>query len=251
MAYSGIPVLKFFGSLEPHNLTNETIRKYISIREGEGRHIGTIWTELNHLKMTTNWATREGIIKDAPAFSLPSRSAPRVDYLTKDQVRALLAATDTPHVRLFTILACSTGARNRALLELTWDRVDLLRRRIDFTVPDQINRKGRALVPINDTLFAELSKMKDLTKSDYVIEFRGHPVLSVKKALERLAKKLSIPRVSPHIFRHSAAVWMVESGASMEEVAQFLGHKNTVITRLVYARFSPEYLSQAAKALDL
>jgi len=57
--------------------------------------------------------------------------------------------------------------------------------------------------------------------------------------------------VSPHVFRHSAAVWMAEGGVPMEEIAQFLGHSDVEITRKVYARYSPDYLQKAAKALEL
>lgn len=64
---------------------------------------------------------------------MPLRPEPKLDYLTKDQVNALLGATKLPHLVVYVALACATGARNSALLELTWDRVDLQRRFIDFT----------------------------------------------------------------------------------------------------------------------
>lgn len=44
---------------------------------------------------------------------------------------------------------------------------------------------------------------------------------------------------------------MAEAGVPMEEIAQFLAHSNVEITRKVYARFSPNHLRQAAKALEL
>ena len=37
----------------------------------------------------------------------------------------------------------------------------------------------------------------------------------------------------------------------MPEIARFLGHKNSRITEEVYARFSPDFLSRAARSLDL
>jgi integrase len=43
---------------------------------------------------------------------------------------------------------------------------------------------------------------------------------------------------------------MAESRVPMQEIAAYLGHKDANITARVYARFSPDYLREAAKALD-
>ena len=56
--------------------------------------------------------------------------------------------------------------------------------------------------------------------------------------------------VTAHVFRHSAACLMAESGTPMSEIAQFLGHTNSRTTEAIYARYSPEYLRKAADALE-
>jgi integrase len=49
---------------------------------------------------------------------------------------------------LFWLLAFGTGARTAAMLDLTWDRVDLIRRTIDYRVPGVVYKnKRRAVVP--------------------------------------------------------------------------------------------------------
>jgi hypothetical protein len=35
---------------------------------------------------------------------------------------------------------------------------------------------------------------------------------------------------SPHVFRHTAAVWMAEADVPMEQIAQYLGHTSTRVT---------------------
>jgi hypothetical protein len=45
------------------------------------------------------------------------------------------------------------------------------------------------------------------------------------------------------------AVWMAEKRVPTEEIARFLGHKNTAITIRVCARLHTDYLQRAAKAL--
>lgn len=249
MEHSGKALLPVFGVLNPSQVSQELIDRYVKER---GKAPGTIWTEINHLRMTLNWAVKKGLIQSVPHFSLPRKPPPRHDHLTKAQARDFLAHCLTPHTKLFVILAFATGARNAALLELTWDRVDLERRLIHLATPDMIHKKGRAIVPINDMLFAALVEAKALARSPYVIEWAGEKVGSVKKSIERAAKKAGFSfNVSPHLFRHSAAVWMAEAGVAMEEIAQFLGHSDVNITRRVYARYSPDYLRTAAGALEL
>lgn len=251
MAYSGVPVLPAMGFLEPHSLSKQHILDYVASRTGEGKAPGTIWTELNHLRMTLAWAKKEGLIKEYQTFSLPPRPPSKTDYLTKEQVRELTSRSEFPHLSLFILFAVATGARNRAILDCTWDRVDFTRRLIDLRVPGDEHRKNRALVPINNSLMAALETAYPLRDSDYVISWAGHRVFSVKKALKRLATLCGIPSVSPHMFRHSAAVWMAEAGTPMEEISQYLGHTDISVTRKTYARFSPDYLRKAASALEL
>jgi integrase len=84
----------------------------------------------------------------------------------------------------------------------------------------------------------------------YVIEWAGKPVRSVKKGLGAAGARIGV-KVSPHVLRHSAAVWMAESGVPMAEIAQYLGHSSPATTYRVYARYSPDYLQKAAKSLEL
>lgn len=163
----------------------------------------------------------------------------------------LLGAASMPHVKLFIRLALSTAGRASALLELTWDRVDVSARRIDLRDPDRPRtRKGRAMVPINDSLLEALVKAREGATSQYVIEWGGERVLSVKKEVGAAARRAGL-KCSPHVLRHTAAVWMAEDGVPMEQIAQYLGHNDSRTTERVYARFSPDYLSAAARSLNL
>ena len=56
-------------------------------------------------------------------------------------------------------------------------------------------------------------------------------------------------KATPHMLRHSAAVWMAEAGQPMHVIAQYLGHTDSRITQRVYARFSPTLLRGASEAL--
>jgi integrase len=242
-----------FWKLDPSAINDALVDEHIRERRGQGRSDGTIWTELGHLRIALSWAVKKGLIEKAPYIKRPAQPAPKADYLTREQFNQFLAACDMPHMRRFAILAITTGARASAILDLTWDRVDFQRGLVIFKKPTDIERqmKGRALVPMNATLRAALKEGQEGALSEYVIEWAGQKVTRIVKGFRAAAHRAGLPFVTPHVMRHSAAVWMAEAGVDFEEIAQYLGHSDSRITARVYARFSPTHLRKAASVLDI
>ena len=56
---------------------------------------------------------------------------------------------------------------------------------------------------------------------------------------------------SSNVLRHTAAVWMAEDGVPMQVIAQHMGYDDSRTTEHNYARFSPDYLRDAAASLEL
>lgn len=247
----GKNILPVFGHLGAEQVTVEDCRAYISNRRDEGRKDGTIRTEMNCLRAAVKWAAKRGLIATAPHIELPRMPAPRDRYLSRSEAAALIDAAIDPHVRLAILLMLTTAGRIGALLELTWDRVDLERRIIKLATNDIGPKKGRATVPINDTLVAALQTARDASVSPYVIEWGGRKVGSIKTGFNAAVKRAGIAHCTPHDMRRTAGRFMVEAGVPIEEVAQYLGHSNPSVTRSTYSQFSPDYLRRAAGALDL
>lgn len=235
-----------FGHMIASEITREDCRDHYKKRKRAGRSDSTIRKELELLRA----ALRLRYGSAAPGLWMPPPSKPRDRHLTREEVQQLLEHIQTPHVRLFVILAVTTGARMSALLDLTWDRVDLERGFIDLNPAGRHeNNKRRAIVPINARAGAALREARAGAMSDYVIEYAGGPVKSVKKAIKSAASRASVP-CSPHVFRHTAGVWMAEADLPMQKIAQYLGHTSTRVTETTYARYSPSYMRDAAAALE-
>ena len=221
-------------------------RDYAAMRKRAGKSPSTVRTELEALRACLRWHYG----KDAPQITAPAPSPPRDRFLSKEQRERLMEAIETPHVKLFAVLAFTTGARMGAILDLTWDRVDLDVGTIDFNPAgrDKTNKR-RTVVPINQRAREALEEAKAGALTDHVIEYGGKPVASVKKAIAAASRRAGVP-CSPHDFRRSAARWMAEADVPMERIAQFLGHTTTRVTYATYARFSPRFMADAAVALD-
>lgn len=225
-------------------ITRDDCRDYAKARKRAGMAPSTIRTELEFLRACLKFKYGAA----APKIELPPASKPRDRFLTKQEARALLDATETHHVKLFIELALATGARMSAILDLTWDRVDLKRGVADFNPAGRNpTSKRRTIVPLGQAQDA-LVKAREGALTDHVIEYAGQPVKSVKKAMAAAARRTGIP-VSPHVLRHTAAVWMAEADVPMQKIAQFLGHTSTRVTEAVYARYSPSFLKDASAAL--
>lgn len=239
-------------ALEPHfghrlgkAVSRQDCRDYYEARKRAGKSNSTIKTELEFLRA----CLRFHYGNEAPSLWMPPDSKPRDRYLTPEERDQLLDDIDTPHVRLFVILALTTGARMSALLDLTWDRVDLEVGTADLNPAGrEITNKRRTTVKLNTRAITALREAKAAAMTDHVIEYAGAPVQSIRKAIRAAAARSKVP-CSPHVFRHTSGVWMANADISMEMIAQRLG--TTVrIAEKHYARFSPSYQKGAAAALD-
>jgi integrase len=233
----------FWRNIRPGLIDAAMCKAYAKQR---GRAANTIRNEIAAIRSGLKWAG----IKPVEPLWMPPMPESRVEHLTKAKFRKFLDGCAAPHVKLFAQLALTTGARSTALRELQWEQVDLERRLIDLNPRGRkkVANKGRATVPINDKLLPLLIEAKAAAQSPYVIEYQGRQIASIRKGFEAASERSGI-HCTPHMLRHSAAVWMAEQRTPMEEIAAFLGHKNIAVTVAVYARFSPDYLRRAAGAL--
>lgn len=235
-----------FGYKLGRAVTKDDCRAYTAKRKREGKSNSTIKTELEALRACLRWHYG----KEAPQIVAPPPSKPRDRYLTQDEARRLLKNIETPHVKLFVTLALTTGARMGAILDLTWDRVDFDHSTIDFMPAgrDKTNKR-RTVVAMAVKAREALLEARKAALSDHVIEYGGQPVKSVKRAVKAAAKRSKVP-CSPHVFRHTAAVWMAQADVPMQKIAQVLGHTSTRVTETTYARYSPRFMADAMAALD-
>lgn len=251
LAQTGRNILPEFGHLSADQITADDCRAYIAMRRRDGRKDYTIRTELGCLRAALKWAQRTNLIRRTPAIELPPMPSPRERYLTRAEARKLIAAAVDPHIRVAIYLMLTTAGRIGAILELTWDRVDLERRTIKLATNDIGPRKGRATVPINDTLMAVLQEARAAALSRYVIEWGGRKVGSIKTGFNAAVQRAGIDHCTPHDLRRTAGRFMAEDGVPIEEIAQYLGHTNPNVTRSVYAQFSPDHLRKAAGSLEI
>lgn len=237
---------------QPRALTPPVIKDYAKKRREEGVGAGTILREVGSLRAALSWAVEHRRIEaaDKPPISNPVKvPKPRDRWLTKEEARRLIAACREPHIKLFVTLGLMTVPRTSAMLELKWEQVNFERKTIDYG--EGHGNKRRAVVPLNHEVFDLLEAAKKLGHSEYVIEYHGEPVESVKNGFRKARARAGLGKdVTPHILRHSGATWMALDGVPLREIARMLGDSEAMVER-VYAKYHPDYLRSAASALQL
>lgn len=197
---------KTFANLHPEHITRAACRDYTRLRRKAGKSDGTIIKELSVVRSGLRYHKADA----GAVFELPHTPPPKERFLRQEEIHRIIEAAKLHHVKLFVRLAWATAGRASAILELTWDRVDMDRWQIRlWSGPGR--RKGRATVPVPEPHRTALQEAYEARTSDYVIEWGGKPVKSVKKAFAEAVRGAGLTDVTPHTIRHSAAVAMAES----------------------------------------
>lgn len=247
------PLAPHFGHLTPDLIDKDTCRKYIAQRRALGVSNGGIKTELDYLSTALRFGKSAKLYAgDRPDIMRPPAGRPRERWLTPEEARRLINGARAFHVKLFIQLSLTSAGRPSHILQLTWDRVDMVGHSLNLDDPERDEtKKGRARVPVNADAFAALQVARDLATTQWVVEYNGGRVLRVNKGVQEAARRAKIKGISPYVLRHTAGVWMAQAGVPMAEISQYMGHSSTAVTERVYARFHPDYLRRASDALRL
>jgi integrase len=107
-------------------------------------------------------------------------------------------------------------------------------------------------VPLNDSALEVLREVDTEGAFEHVFVNRqtGKPYTSIAKVWERLRKAAGLSHLRLHDLRHSFASLLVNSGRTLYEVQQILGHSDAKVTER-YAHLSKRTLRDAANSASV
>lgn len=200
-----------------------------------------------------------------------------VNFYTKEQLRTFLETLKehAPYQMyvVFRVMAF-TGMRKGELAALKWSDVDFENGTISINRTVAFNNAGKfhiqtpktrksirtistdtitlnALKTWKNELRKELFKQgQNIDKGDEFI-FRtqkGNFIIKyIDKFLPSFLKKYDLPPIKPHGFRHTHASLLFESGASIKEVQDRLGHENIKTTMDIYTHVTKSAREKTAE----
>ena len=107
-------------------------------------------------------------------------------------------------------------------------------------------------MPLNDSAIEVLSQLDTEGKFEYLfINAKTKlPYVTIHKVWERLRKKAGFPHIRLHDIRHLHASLLVNSGRTLYEVQQILGHSSPSVTQR-YAHLSTKSLQEASNSASV
>jgi integrase len=215
-------------------------------KRAERRSPGTINRYHVALSAVFTWAQRRRRVpKD---FENPCRKVPRqreaagvVRFLSDEERARLLTACQAsrwPKLYCLVLMAMTTGARRSELLALRWADLDFERAEARVRTSKNGEPKVLPLVP------AVVEALRGLAEEDrrefrigqasvQVFHSRVRPELAYnfEPHWREAMKKARVTHFRFHDLRHTCASYLAQSGASLLEIADLLGHKQLAMTK--------------------
>jgi site-specific recombinase XerD len=275
-----IKYLEECGSYKLKNLditafTNDRVSKFLDWLESD-RHcsVSTRNQRLAALKAFSNYVIRKAPenckgCQDILQLRVKRAPSATIEYLPTDAIASILKQPNyctLEGIRDLAILTFmyETGCRVQEL-------IDAFLGDISFRKPNTVTLRGKGrktrLVPISSNaseIIRQYVERHRVTQPDQTLfSNRSNKPLSrsgvayiLKKHL-KLAKQVEptifIKSIHPHVFRHSKAMHLLESGVNLIYIRDFLGH-SSVTTTEIYAKCNPElkrkYIVEAASQVD-
>jgi integrase len=204
------------------------------------------------IRYMLNLAVQWELIDKNPADKIPLFNEDnRVEnYMSEEELQGLLSvmAKDKSKVICQLILfLLNTGARMNEAAQAKWEDID-----VDscvWRIPASNSKSKRVKsIPLNQAAIAIIETMTASKKHAYVFANpkTAKPYVNINKPWRRIREAANLPHLRIHDLRHQFASHLVNSGRTLYEVQQILGHSDPSVTQR-YAHLSARSLREAAE----
>jgi len=215
--------LAWLNGVEP---TAALSQDYIDSLAKKGLSASTVNLAANSIKRYFRWLGNK-IELDSPTLRIPPPK-----YLSPDELNRVLAGCNTLLEKTLITVLFDTAVRISEVLNLTTHDISW-----GFGLISVIRKGGRKeevnISPKALSLLREWLNTREMSSKNVFGDLEYQVALGViKKAGKRVGLELT-----PHMLRHSRAVQMLMSGASLHIVKEHLGHVNIATTSNIYGQF--------------
>jgi len=250
-------IKKVFGQVRLNQISRQQVQSFHTDLLEEGLAHATADLHLKLIKHACNLAIDWGMLTEKnPAARIPLFNVDNKveNYLKEAQLESLLTVLHTDENRpvcLIALLLISTGCRLNEILSAKWLQIDRVNR--VFRV-EAINSKSKRVrsIPLNDSALEVLDQLDTEGKFEHLFinKQTEKPYTTIMKVWTRLRSKAGLPHLRIHDLRHQFASFLVNSGRTIFEVSQLLGHSDSKVTAR-YAHLSSKTLQDASNSASV
>ena len=244
----------FIGGKTLDKITRSEVQRFHTSLVDEGLSPATADHHLKLIRQAMNLAVDWELLKANPIarIKLFNQDNQVERYLSEEELQRLLAvlkAHENRPVACAVLWLLATGSRVGEALSAEWSDIERTSRVWVIQATNSKSKRKRS-VPLNDVAIGVLDELKSLPsyqpKGRLFIGKRG-PLKSINKVWYAIRDEAGLKSYRLHDCRHSLASFLVNSGHSLYEVQQILGHSSPAVT-MRYAHLSKESLQGAANS---
>jgi len=243
-----------------HQKLNEVTRKQVQLFHNrlltDGLKPASADHHLKLMRRAFNLAVEWEMLESSPLTRLQLFNPDNrmENYLSPEQLDKLVTVLRTAPPRTVCNVALfllTSGARLNEALRARWDQIDKESRVWRIPASNSKSKRIRS-VPLNDAALEVLGQLDTEGKYDnlFINSRTKKPLVNVHKVWGRLRAQAGMEWLRIHDLRHSYASFLVNSGRTLYEVQQILGHSDSKVTER-YAHLSSKTLQEAANTASV
>ena len=235
-----------WGNVPLRRITTKHIDSLIVDMSKGGLAVTTINKNIRHIKAGLNKAYEWNYLKSPIRFPKPQKENEKLRFLTKDELRLLLAKVEDIELFDFFLLSAYTGLRISEILRLNKSDVDNPE---DFLrIVSKQKNKEESRIPINQHARVIIERCLNRSANREML-FRWKSRSWVTRLFKRHAIKAGLNDARFHDLRHTFGSHLAMSGESGIAIQELMRHQDPKSTQ-VYTKVSPDYLKQASNSLN-
>lgn len=257
-------------TLKPHlgdyysdQLTHKDCEDLIEGLSRDGLKPKTVNRVVTLLGQVINFGIEEGNIVASPIKrKLRMReTAPRFEYYSDSEIRALLASNNREDIYPILYLAIHTGMRLGEILGLCWDRVNFMTNQIEISrtqvatgLQETTKGKRTRYFPMNPSLRSFFLDLRSRQRDErYVFTSQNGSAFNAehfcKRQFKPACERANVRCLRFHDLRHSFASHFMMNGGDVFTLKELLGHSD-ISTTMIYAHLSPKHLEKASEIVN-
>lgn len=248
------------------DLTKEKVIQFIDYLYNEKKNsVATVNQRLCAIHSFCKYLQRKDLVffsltSEILAIETKKKVEKEVYYLNKNEIKKLFEVfnvNNSKELRDYAIvtLLYDSGARVQELINLKTKDINFE----NSTV--KLFGKGNKIriIPISSQVIEILEKyfkLFDIQKnSENIVFFNKRRVKLTREGIKYILKKysklanLDYKKITPHIFRHTKAMHLLENNVNLVYIRDFLGHASITTTE-IYAKANPEVKRKAIQNLS-